>query len=79
MMLGLLKPKKFRGSQVVSPTSTAAMGAGDNRIYVVPSLALVVARQGRFAFERTAARSPFDNELWTRLMRAAPDQERTGP
>jgi hypothetical protein len=54
------------------PDLVAAMGANDNRIYVVPSLGLVVVRQGRAALERTAARSPFDNELWQRLMRAAP-------
>lgn len=60
------------------PDMFAAMGADDNRIYVVPSLDLVVARQGRFALERAAARSPFDNELWSRLMPAAPGSGRTG-
>lgn len=60
------------------PDMVAAMGANDNRIYIVPSLGLVVARQGRFAFERAAARSRIDNELWMRLMGAAPGREQAG-
>lgn len=50
----------------------AAMGAGDNRIYVVPGLDLVVVRQGGVAFEAAAARSSFDVEFWKLLMAAAP-------
>ncbi len=51
----------------------AAMGAGDNRIYVAPGLALVVVRQGSSASDPSAAaRSPFDNGFWSRLMKAAP-------
>lgn len=50
----------------------AAMGAGDQRIYVAPGLELVVVRQGRAAFGAAAARSAFDAELWTRIMAAAP-------
>jgi CubicO group peptidase (beta-lactamase class C family) len=50
----------------------AAMGAGDQRIYVAPARRLVVVRQGRAAYGQAAALSPFDTELWTRIMKAAP-------
>lgn len=53
----------------------AALGAGDKKIYVVPSLQLVVARHGDAAGETInleATRSSFDNEWWARLMSAAP-------
>ncbi len=50
-----------------------AMGAGEKRIYVVPSLDLVVARQGSPANSSgAAARSAFDTDLWARTMAAAP-------
>ncbi|GAA4359649.1 serine hydrolase [Hymenobacter saemangeumensis] len=48
----------------------AALGKNDQKIYVVPSLGLVVVRQGNSAGARTAAVSSFDNELWTRIMAA---------
>jgi CubicO group peptidase (beta-lactamase class C family) len=50
----------------------AAMGAGDQRIYVVPSLELVVVRQGTAAYAQAAALSSFDADLWQRIMQAAP-------
>jgi CubicO group peptidase (beta-lactamase class C family) len=46
----------------------AALGKNDQKIYVVPSLGLVVVRQGRSAGPRTLAVSSFDNELWTKIM-----------
>jgi len=49
-----------------------ALGAGDQKIYVCPSLDLVVARQGTAAAEPGAARSSFDRDLWAMLMAAAP-------
>lgn len=69
------------GSQPVSsplipsgpPDMVAAMGAGEKRLYVVPSLDLVVARHGGPANSAgAAALSAFDTELWTRIMAAAP-------
>jgi hypothetical protein len=48
------------------------MGAGDQRIYVAPSLGIVVVRQGRSEHGQAAALSSFDAELWTRIMKAAP-------
>lgn len=48
----------------------AALGAGDQKIYVVPSLDLVVTRQGTAAKEATDARSTFDGDLITALLAA---------
>jgi CubicO group peptidase (beta-lactamase class C family) len=45
----------------------AALGAGDQKIYVVPSLDLVVARQG----ERAALGQVGFDEVWWRALRAA--------
>jgi hypothetical protein len=46
----------------------AALGKNDQKIYVVPSLGLVVVRQGQSAGASRLAASSFDNELWTRIM-----------
>ena len=47
----------------------AALGRDDQKIYVVPSLRLVVVRQGASAGASISqAASSFDNELWTRIM-----------
>ncbi len=60
----------FPGS--IIPTAPAdlymAAGANDQRIYVVPSLDLVVVRQGNEAYTQQAALSQFDPELWQLLM-----------
>lgn len=60
----------FPGS--IIPTAPAdlymAAGANDQRIYVVPSLDLVVVRQGNEAYTQQAALSQFDPELWSLLM-----------
>lgn len=48
----------------------AALGAGDQKIYVVPSLDLVVTRQGAAAEEATEARSGFDAALIDALLAA---------
>lgn len=45
-----------------------AAGANDQRIYVVPSLDLVVVRQGDEAYTQQAALSQFDPELWSLIM-----------
>jgi CubicO group peptidase (beta-lactamase class C family) len=68
---------KLPGSQLNFPGSftpaaptdmIAALGKNDQKIYVVPSLGLVVVRQGQSAGQRTLAASSFDNELWTKIM-----------
>jgi len=49
----------------------AALGMGDKKIYVVPSLDLVVVRHGTAANDETArAGTPFDSGLWKLLMEA---------
>ncbi|UYZ57649.1 serine hydrolase [Hymenobacter latericus] len=48
----------------------AALGKNDQKIYVVPSLGLVVVRQGQSAGASKLAVSSFDAELWRRLMAA---------
>ncbi|TGE23601.1 serine hydrolase [Hymenobacter metallicola] len=47
----------------------AALGKNDQKIYVVPSLGLVVVRQGQSAEASKLAVSSFDTELWGYLMR----------
>jgi len=47
----------------------AAQGAQDRKLYVVPSRQLVVVRTGQAAPDRD-----FNQQLWTRLMKAAPKQ-----
>lgn len=46
----------------------AALGKNDQKIYVVPSLDMVVVRLGNTAGISLFAVSNFDNELWTRIM-----------
>lgn len=46
----------------------AALGANDQKIYVIPSLDMVVVRTGDAAGSETFASSSFDNELWGRIM-----------
>ena len=53
-----------------APTSmVAAWGKDDQKLYIVPDSRLVVARLGgRAVPESQAARSPFDVDLWDRLV-----------
>jgi len=46
----------------------AALGAADKKIYIVPSLDLVVVRHGGSAGEMMSASSSFDRQLWDMLM-----------
>ncbi len=46
----------------------AALGKNDQKVYVVPSMGLVVVRQGNSAGASRLAASSFDNELWTKIM-----------
>ncbi len=68
---------RLPGSQVNFPGAVipsapadmiAALGKDDQKIYVVPSLGLVVVRQGRSAGAARLAASSFDAELWTKIM-----------
>ncbi len=54
------------------PDLVAALGKGDQKIYVSRAAGLVVARLGDQARERGEALTSFDGELWGKLMAAAP-------
>jgi CubicO group peptidase (beta-lactamase class C family) len=65
--------REFMGSLIrTAPADmVSALGAGDKKIYVVPSLDLVVVRHGPAATaDDDQARSSFDNELWQHIMAA---------
>ena len=66
-------------SQIVFPTSLApsapvdmimALGKDDKKIYVIPSLDVVVVRLGDDAGTSVAGPSSFDNELWLKFKAA---------
>ena len=65
-------PRPLAGPLVPSAPAdlVAALGAGDQKIYVVPSSSLVVVRQGFRASSRGEVE--FDEEWWRLLGRAAP-------
>ena len=52
------------------PDMFAALGAADKKIYIVPSMELVVVRHGGAANEALSASSRFDRQVWDRLMPA---------
>lgn len=54
------------------PDLMAALGAGDKKIYVVPSRGLVVVRHGGPTGDPALAASSFDNVFWRMLLQAAP-------
>lgn len=62
----------FTGALVPTapPDMLAALGKNDQKIYVVPSLGLVVVRQGESAGLARQAVSSFDTELWRYLSAA---------
>lgn len=59
----------YSGSLVPSAPADmfAAMGKGDKKIYVVPSLDLVIVRHGDDTGASTFGPSSFDTELWQKL------------
>ena len=65
-LLGNARPK----SPGMPPDLVAALGAQDQKIYVLPSERLVMARQGDAAGTATEAGSDFDNEVFRRLLDA---------
>jgi CubicO group peptidase (beta-lactamase class C family) len=46
----------------------SALGKNDQKIYVVPSMDLVVVRMGNTAGQQTLGPSSFDSDLWEKLM-----------
>lgn len=63
-------PWSFSGMIIPSAPADLYMAAGknDQRIYVVPSLDMVVVRQGNAADSVSLALSGFDDQLWTYIM-----------
>ena len=59
----------FNGALIPNAPSDmiAALGGGDQKIYVVPSQNLVVVRSGNAAGAEELANSSFDNELWEKI------------
>lgn len=49
----------------------AALGKNDQKIYVVPSMDLVVVRMGNAAGQSALSLSTFDNVLWAKIMNLA--------
>ncbi|UOQ74057.1 serine hydrolase [Hymenobacter cellulosilyticus] len=68
----MLPQSQFTFSGPLVPTAPpdmlAALGKNDQKIYVVPSLGLVVVRQGQSAEAPKLAVSSFDTELWRYIM-----------
>jgi len=66
-----LRPAGARSETGLIPAApadlVAALGAEDRKIYIVPSRNLIVVRTGRAAPDRG-----FDQQVWLRLMKAAP-------
>ncbi len=62
-------PNTFQGAIVPSAPADMYMAAGknDQRIYIVPSLDVIVVRQGDAANQSLLAISGFDTELWNLL------------
>lgn len=62
-------PKRTEGRLIPAAPAdlVAAQGAQDRKLYVVPSLGLVVVRTGRQAPD-----AAFNQQLWTRIMAALP-------
>lgn len=60
---------QFQGALVPEAPSDMimALGKDDKKIYVIPSLNMVVIRLGDSANQTTAGPSSFDNELWARF------------
>ncbi len=62
-LLWWLLGRGARGGRDAPPDWVGALGAGDQKVYVIPSLDLVMARQGQPAAEATEAGSSFDSTL----------------
>ncbi len=67
--LNTTSQESFTGSLIPdAPADTfAALGANDQKIYVVPSMDLVIIRTGESAGEMQLGLSSFDNELWKKI------------
>lgn len=61
---------QFDGSMIPNAPSDlfAALGKNGQKVYVVPSLDMVVVRQGNHTGGSSLALSSFDNQLWEKMM-----------
>lgn len=67
--MGTASQRVFSGPLVTNAPDdmVAALGANDQKIYVVPSLNLVIVRTGDSASESQLGPSSFDNTLWGKI------------
>lgn len=66
--VGAASPRREGRFIPAAPADTlSALGAGDRKLFVVPSMKLIVVRTGQAAPDRE-----FNNKLWQLLMKAAP-------
>jgi len=67
--MGVSSQEVFNGSLIPNAPAEmfSALGANDQKIYVVPSKNLVIVRTGESANEAQLGPSSFDNELWEKL------------
>ena len=67
--MGVKSQDMIQGSLIPNAPNDlfAALGANDQKIYVVPSQGLVVVRCGDSAGEEELGPSSFDNELWAKI------------
>ncbi len=80
---GDLHAQKSFGGRVVNhalapsapPGTVAAMGAADQRLYLVPDRRILVVRTGRSIYDTTAAAGNADEAFWQLLKPALPEEE----
>jgi len=67
--MGVSSQEVFNGSLIPNAPAEmfSALGANDQKIYVVPSRNLVIVRSGESANESQLGPSSFDNELWEKI------------
>lgn len=67
--MGVSSQEVFDGSLIPNAPAEmfSALGANDQKIYVVPSRNLVIVRSGESANESQLGPSSFDNELWEKI------------
>jgi len=67
--MGVSSQEVFNGSLIPNAPAEmfSALGANDQKIYVVPSRNLVIVRSGESTNESQLGPSSFDNELWEKI------------
>ncbi len=72
--MGTSSQEVFQGALIPNAPSDmfVALGANDQKIYVVPSKGLVIVRSGESAGTEQLGLSSFDNELWAKINAVIP-------